>query len=365
MNNKVSKFQIGMLLSLICSRMYLGISDVVLLKKSNNEVLVSMIIGVIIGLIPVLMYLKINNTFPNLNIYEKNKKLFGNKIGYLFNFLILIVYMMMLTISVRAIVIFVTSKYLQFTPFILVGTLVIITSIIICFKGIETVARISQISFWASLILMITIELLLFKYIEIRNILPIFEGKNHINNIIQGSLYYASTCGLLTFLLLTINKTKVKDEKNYNKTIILFYLVGSLSLVIVMFFVVSCFGYKMGSIFRYPEYILLKKIGISNSELHLENLLAFRWIFYILALVNISLYGILTGIKNFIKNIKISKIMIVLISFFCMYIGKIIFGDIPHSILIIEKFYLPFIALPIFIIFLIIFIKCFFSKNKI
>ena len=81
-----------------------------------------------------------------------------------------------------------------------------------------------------------------------------------------------------------------------------------------MFFVISCFGYKMGSLFRYPEYILLKKIGISSSELHLENLLAFRWIFYMLALGVLSTYGIKCGLENFIKNEKKKNIFLIIIS---------------------------------------------------
>ena len=75
MNNKVSSTQISMLLTLICLSLYIGLSDVILLRKANNGVLIGIIIGAIIGLIPILMYLKINNTHTNLNIFEKNKKL--------------------------------------------------------------------------------------------------------------------------------------------------------------------------------------------------------------------------------------------------------------------------------------------------
>ena len=72
MNNKVWSTQISMLLTLICLSMYIGLSDVILLRKANNGVLIGVIIGAIIGLIPILMYLKINNTHTNLNIFENN-----------------------------------------------------------------------------------------------------------------------------------------------------------------------------------------------------------------------------------------------------------------------------------------------------
>ena len=364
MNNKVSNIQIGMLLALICCSFYLGISDIILLRASENEVLIAIITGSILGLIPVLMYLKINSSLPKLNIYEKNVKLFGKVIGNIINLFIIIIYMIMLTIAIRAIVIFVTSKYLQNTPFYFVGILVIITCLIICFKGLETIARVSQLSFFASIVFMVIIEFFLVQYIEIGNIIPMLSENNYLINISRGAIYYGATCALLSMLLLTINKSKIKDPEKYNKTIIIFYLIGSLSLVIVMFFVVSCFGYKMGALFRYPEYILLKKIGISSSELHLENLLAFRWIFYMLALANLSLYGIIHGIKHFSKKIKLNKVITIVISLICMVLGKLAFGDIPHSIIIVKNNYVLFIAIPMFILLVIIYIKCLFIKKE-
>lgn len=364
MNDKVSRIQIGMFLSLICCSLFLGISDIILLRKSGNKVLISMLLGVVLGLIPVLMYLKINSSLPNLNIYEKNVKLFGKVLGNILNVLIILIYMIMLTMAIRAIVIFVTSKYLRDTPFILVGILVIITCLIICFKGLETLARTAQIAFFSSIIFMIVIEAFLAKYIEIGNILPIIVNNTNLFNILDGALYFASSCSLLTMLLLTISKSKIKKPEKYNKTIILFYLYTALSLAFVMFFIVSCFGYEMATLFRYPEYILLKKIGISSSELHLENLLAFRWVFYMLSLANISTFGIINGIKNFSQNMKLNKVIVILISIVCIFAGKYLFGNIPHSIITVKKFYMPFIALPMFIILLVLFIRCLFIPKE-
>lgn len=363
MNDKVSRIQIGMFLALICCSLFLGISDIILLRKSGNEVLISMLIGTILGLIPVIMYLKVNSHLPKLNIYEKNVKLFGQVLGSIINVLMILIYVVMLTMAIRAIVIFVTSKYLQDTPFSLVGLLVITTCLIICFKGVETLARTAQIAFFSSIVFMLVIEIFLGKYIEIGNLLPMVISENFLS-VLDGAVYFAASCGLLSMLLLTINKEKIKEPEKYNKTIIFFYLFASLSLTLVMFFIVSCFGYEMGSLFRYPEYILLKKIGISSSELHLENLLAFRWIFYMLALANISIYGITCGVKNFSKNIKLNKIIVIVISIICIFTGKFLFGNIPHSIITVKNLYMPCIALPMFIILLILFIRCLFIPKE-
>ncbi len=362
MNNKISKIQLGMLLTLICSSLYLGISDIILLKKSGSETLIAMILGTILGIIPVLMYLKVNSCLPNLNIYEKNKKLFGKKIGFILNILLIIIYMFMLLVSIRSMVIFITSKYMQNTPYIFVGALIIITSLIICFNGIETIARVSQLSFFASILFMVIIEIFLLKYISVQNVLPIIN--NNYMSILNGAIYHASSCALLIMLLLTVKGSFVNDEKNYNKTIIIFYLISSLSLCLVMFFVIACFGYEFASSFRYPEYILLKKIGLSGSELHLENLLAFRWIFYMLALCNISLYGIICGVESLCKNKKRNNFIVTLIAIACMILGKYILGNITHSIIIIKDYFVLLIAVPMFLILTILFIRSFFIKKE-
>lgn len=363
MNNKVSSTQISMLLTLICLSMYIGLSDVILLRKANNGVLIGVIIGAIIGLIPILMYLKINNTHTNLNIFEKNKKLFKKPIANIFNALIFLFYLFLFIVSIRTSIIFVTSKYLQNTPFYFVGILILITVFIISLKGIEVISRISQISFIISLILVIIIEILLFHYIEIDNILPIIINKKYVFKIIDVAIYEACSSALLSILLLTINKDKIIDKKRFNKTFLIFYLMSQIALLVVMFYVVSCFGFNMATLFRYPEYILLKKIGITSSGLHIENLLAFRWLLYILALCYTSFFGINTYLKTFKISKKTNYILIILISIISIISANTLFGNIPHSIMIIKNYYVPFIAIPIFIILTIIFIKCLKEKK--
>ena len=364
MNKKVSKIEMGMLLSLVCCGYFLGMSDIILLRMAKSEVLISMLIGSLIGLIPIFMYLKINSTYPNLNIYEKVVKLFGKPIGNIMCVLMIVSYASILAIATRSIVSFMVSKYLENTPYIIVGLLVIISCLIACFKGLESILRLAQISFIITLLFSLSIELSIVGYLDINNILPMFTSKNALMNIVNGSLYFAATSSFLSVLLLSIKKDEIKDNKNYNKTAVLFYLYSALSLIVVMFFIVACFGYKMASLFRYPEYIALKKVGFSSSDLHLENLLAFRWIFYSLALCVTSLYGIKKGIKKFSTNIKLNKIIVIVIGITSIEISKYALGTVPKAILIMKKYYIPFAAIPMFTLLSIIFIRCLFVKNK-
>lgn len=364
MNNKVKSLQVGMFLILACCGMFIGLNDIILLRKSGNEVLIAMILGTIIGLIPVLMVLKIGSYYPDLNLYEKNKKLFGDKLGAVINVILLLFCMFVLTIVTRIIGLFVTGKYLQSTPYYIVGLLAIITNLIICLKGIEVIVRTSQITFFASLFFMIIIEVLLSKYVEIDNIMPIIINRKHIMGIIDGAIFHAFTCAFISTLFLCINKDKIVDKEKYNKTFIICYLVASLVLTLVMFFILSCFGYNISTLFRFPEYILLKKIEISNTGLHLENLLAFRWLFYMIALGNIVTYNIICIIKSFSNKEKLSNYIVIFICLLCLFISKMIFYNVPSSIRNIKLYYVPYVTLPIFILLTITYILCLFKKRE-
>lgn len=364
MNNKIKSSQVGMFLVLACCGLFLGLGDVILLRKSKNEVLIAMILGTILGLIPILMMLKINSCYPKLNIYEKNIKLFGKKIGNIINIILLLFSMYILTIVTRIIGLFVTGKYLQNTPYYIIGMLAIITNLIICFKGIEVIVRTSQITFFISLIFVILIELLLVRYVQIDNILPIILNKNHILGIFDGALYHVFSFSFLFIFFLSINKDKIIDKEKYNKTIIIYYIIGSVALTLVMFFILSCFGYNLSTLFRFPEYLLLKKIEISNTGLHLENLLAFRWIFYMVALGNIITYNIICIVNTFKIKKRKTNYIVTFLTFLSLYLSKIIFYNVSFSIKNIKLNYVSLITLPIFIIVIIIFIKCLLTKEK-
>lgn len=364
MNNKVSRYQVGMLLFLLYCSLYIGLGDIILLRKSKDEILISMILGMIIGYVPLFMYLKVNSCLPKYNIYEKNIKLFGNILGKILNILILIIYVCFYIIAIREIVIFASSKYLKNTPYFILGLLVIITSLIICFKGLECIFRISRLSFLVTILFILIIEIAVLKYVEIGNLFPMLTGNNYIKDILSGAIFEASSCSILTVLLFTIRKDDIKENEKYNKTAIIFYTISGISLIIVMFLLLTCFDHKLSTLFRYPEYIGLKKIGFSSSELHLENLLAFRWIFYMLSLSLISLYGIKCGIENFIKSKEKVKWIIIIISILSIILSKYVLGNINHSIILIKKYYTMFLAIPLFIILTIIFIRCLTIKKK-
>ena len=363
MNNKISSIQIGMLVALTCSSLYLGLSDLILINMSRNNVIISMVTGSIIGFLIILMYFKINNYEPNLNIYQKTKKLFGKYVGTIINIILILIACFFLFIALRSMITFITSKYLRSTSYFMIGSLIIITIFIISYNGIEQIARLFQILFVLIIILIIYIEVSLVKYVEIDNIIPIIN--NDYLSLLRGTIFFAGISAGPIVLFLSVPKNNIINNKKYNKLITFFYFLATTSMIIVMIFITGCLGYNIASTIRYPEFYLLKKIILHNSDLHVENILAFRWLIYAIALSSTSLFSIKEGIKEFNIKQKKERITTLIICIMCLILSKIIFPNVPDSITNFNNVYLLFLVSPIIIIMILIIIMIIIKKlNK-
>ena len=109
------------------------------------------------------------------------------------------------------------------------------------------------------------------KNIDFNNYLPMemLDKCDSLKCILSSAFYSVSPIILeLTFLK--------KDEVN-KKAIILGYLIGSLTIFIMILCILGIFGGNFALLFRYPEYILLKKVNLFNQFEHLETFLSILW----------------------------------------------------------------------------------------
>lgn len=354
-NKKIDSNQFCIFIILSMTSIFLGLIDNILLNVSKNDAILSVIIGSILGLIFIYIFIKIFNYHPEKNIFDKNKLLF-KKTYKIINFMIFCFAFIMLTIGLRSLLIFIKSRYLFDTPYYVLGIFMVTTIIIIVKNGIESFSRLFQIYGILSAIIIIIIELALSRYVELNNFLPLFT--NSVSNILYGALFYAFGTSFIIFLFLSIKKDVISDNEKLVKKILFYYLINSIFLISVMFFMLSCFGYQFVSIFRYPEYMALKKIAIGSTEQHIENLFAFHWNLYMLALCSISFYTICKYIKSISKSTKKQSTISYIIIFLSMIVSKNIFGEIMQSILLMKKLYIFYICIPFLIIYILIFIKC-------
>lgn len=296
----------------------IGYSSIFRLTKNNS--LYAMLLGLIIGII----FLFIYNKF-------KNK--------YNFKYIEIIYILYLLIINSYILESFLSSFFLKNTPQILL----IIPFLYLCYKlgksNIKNIKKTSILLFPISISIVIFDIMFLVKYGTLEHFMPI--RINFSTNFFKSSLRFA---------FLTIYPLLLLSDDNINKKInIKSYIISSLILILIAFVIIFVEGPNLITIYRYPEYMVLKKIKIFNFLEKIENFISFIWFFDIFITNSICFYKL----KNLTNN---SWIYILVASFASVYL----FNNY-YAIIKIYQYFLPII---LFLISLKILNKKLIHKNQ-
>ena len=262
---KISKYMYASIIFFLTEIMFLHIGFNDILKTGN---IYSALFGSILSFIPIFFILKIK---PNRII----KKIL------LIPLLIFFIYTLYL------IKIYVQDKYLDSTPSFLIIIMFLLS--ITYIKEIKTISKVSFILFIITSITIIFSFINLCPSIEIDNYKPF---NNNLIDIVIGSLkymvYFVSPSIMLIFI--------PKDDIN-NKSIILFYILSMIHILILFLLIVGIFGIDLSMNFTYPEYSLMKKINYFDFIQHIENIIAVEWLYSVFISSVMSIYSIKKGIS--------------------------------------------------------------------
>jgi spore germination protein KB len=321
-----------------------------MLNISKQDVWMTVLFSIVIGLIPLLLMLYISNYHPTLNIFDKNKKIFGSILGHIINIIITIIIFVVFVIDVWNASNFAATKYLAETPLLFVAIVFMIPVIYACCKGIETIGRTSEILAFFVITIIVLILISLFAYSEFSNIKPILS--HGFKPIIDGCIKYISFNLVPFFTLLVIPKNNIVDAKKSNKYLILGYIIGNLSMVLIYFIIISVLGVDIASLYRYPEYYIMKKVEVFGVIENVENFFAIHWLFDIFAFNIMAVYFV----KEYIINLfhfqkeKAKIIGITIVGIIGIIASLYIFKNSTIAVHFMKNTYQLMIALPLLII---------------
>lgn len=245
-------------LSIFLSRvLYFGVGISYILAHGKNFTIINFLIGFVLGFGLLLLMLKgdWDNFFKSL----------------LGKIIILSLAFFLVNNCLVAFAVLGSNFYLINTPPLLIIVPLFILILYGVKKGLATTLRLSDILIFISIIIGILAILSIQKNIDFNNYLPMemLDKCDSLKCILSSAFYSVSPIILeLTFLK--------KDEVN-KKAIILGYLIGSLTIFIMILCILGIFGGNFALLFRYPEYILLKKVNLFNQFEHLETFLSILW----------------------------------------------------------------------------------------
>ena len=164
-NEKIDCFSLGTIIVSLCTSAFYGTFSSYMISKVKTDVFICMIIGFVFSLILSKILVKLFNKYPNLDYNQKNKKIF-KKTNVLILIIIVICSLMTYILLTYRLSAFLSSQYLIDTPDYLILLMVLLITYYISSKGIETLSRVSTITFYISIIIFIFDFISLFKQID-------------------------------------------------------------------------------------------------------------------------------------------------------------------------------------------------------
>lgn len=306
---------------------FIGISMNNLILITQQDSCISILLGFVIGFIPLFLFLSIMDYRRDYNFSELINHLFGKTLGKCINIILSLFLILLSIIIFWDLTNLITSQYLSKTPAFVVGIVFFIPTVYLLLKGIAVIGKSSTILFFISLILFLIPFFGLFFQVKFSHLFPILN--QGVTPILKGTHQYIANNILPLFLILAIPKDMIKDQKKFNKNMILSYTLINLTLFCILFFTLTVFGVELANLYQYPEFHLLKRVSIGGFVQRIESTLSIQWIFDLFMTNLLTLYFLHTTLETtfHITKTKKKNIIIFIVSLICLIASNYIFSN--------------------------------------
>lgn len=343
---------------------FLGICSNNLYFIARQNSYISVIISMVVGIVPVLIYYYIIKNHPDKNIFGIIKYHFGNIFGTVINVMLSAFVFTFATIIFYNLINFIGSQYLYKTPNFAIALIFGFCFFFLLRKGLKTICITSTILFYLFAFLYIITAISLSTQINISNIFPF--NQYNFGTILNGSFNVLSLNITPIFLLTLIPYNNIDNKEKFIKKSLIFYLIGCLSILIMVFFTISILSPNFAVILQYTEFHLLKRLKLIGFIERVENILSIQLILVMVIIISYSLCFVKEFLIGLFKNVSNKKNIIIDLGIYILVILAVL--NIFKSSTAANDFYLRklpilncifFIGLP-----LIIFIITYFKKKN-
>ena len=297
---KISILQYNAIAFLLPITMFFGVGLSNIVRYSKESFWISVIIGIVLGSLIIFGFTKIYNCDKDISLIGSNK---------IRSFSYIIMSLIFIYIGISILTNFIISIYLTEINPILIAIPLLLIMFYAASKGKIVVARVLVLITILSMIFALGIILNLTPEFEIKNYLPLFNV-NFSSILMQGiSFAIFSTSPLV--LLGLYAPSEVDGYKKYS--LLKIYLISCLMISIIFSLTIGVMGVDMTSLYRYPAYIVLKRISFFRFINNLENFIAFFWILIYIGLIIVSGSCLKSSINSICNNKLIYPLVVLFI----------------------------------------------------
>ena len=252
---------------------FLGFGFSYLLKLTGKDAYICAILGTIFGTGIIYLYGKLKEKI-NLIPLKKDNSFWKYVMLFIFFLFNILIYTQIAFIFQT----FADSFFLLKSPIYFISFPIPFLVFRACKKGLTTIAKVGEILMPISFILFIFAGLGLIKYFKVESFLPVLT--TNTPSLLKGTLYYTFYSTAPFLLLLNVETKKNKY--------VLKYLFSSLTVIIMALFIIGVLGPNLIKIYRYPEYMTLKKIKLFDFIEKVENIISVAWLFDLFMTLSIA-----------------------------------------------------------------------------
>lgn len=305
MTSKLENFSVHYFLT---RALFLGIGFSVIIGITKQDSILAFVVGTLLGLLLIFFINKIQKYKGEKALNDVLKEMKG--LGIFIRIVFLLYAFALLCEGLTFIQLFASSFFLIRTPIWFISLPLALLLIRIAKNGPTTTFRVATCLLPVSVALTVLSLCALCGYANVENISPLFVTPPI--EFLKSVFYYTTLSVTPSFLMLITKKSNSIGS----------YLLGSLTLILKMFLIIAIVGPILASIYRFPEYIILKEIKILDFIEKIENIVALSWIFDVFVYLSMSSLMLKELIPK--KGKHILHALLILVSFFISFsaIGK-------------------------------------------
>ncbi|PFP30031.1 spore gernimation protein [Bacillus sp. AFS073361] len=299
-----------------------------LISYARQDAWISVILGIIIGLLIMWLYHTLGVRFPNMTLVEMNERLLGKWLGKIVSLFISCSLFLSAATLLFFLGEFLTAQFIPETPIEVIHILFILIVIQGVRLGIETIARAGEIIFPWFIMIFTIFFLFLSPKVEVQNIQPVLE--TGIKPILSATLTYLEFSSLSLICLLMVFPAFINQPKRSFKAFFLGNLIGGIFLLFITLFSILVLGVDNSVRLLYPSYALARKINVGGFVQRLEAMLAVLWFVSLYFKMTIYFFGSVVGFAQ-ILNLKDYRPLTLPLGMILVVLSLIIFPNVTYS----------------------------------
>lgn len=308
--NRISPYQnVTLLIIASFALQIISIPDFLIETQKTSGWITILIGGLIIGFVITIIN-KLQITYQHETIVNISDQLMPKKIAALIGLYYAAYYIFYTSYVLKEFIQVIKTFMLTKTPDSIIYLIFIVSAVYAARKGIETIARLSQIMIIISLIPYILLLISSISFTEYYNLLPIFSVKPV--EIVKAVPY--TFTGFFGFTILLFSNAFVTKQNQNLKTNKTYLKYGAFIYVIIYLIIIYTFGYDEAKQLIWPTVSIMKSVKLPGSFLeNIEAISISLKIFNIFTFLSVVLY--ITGfvLKNTFNTNRSDYFLIILI----------------------------------------------------